>query len=335
MEAPHIYTVMLAGGSGKRLWPLSRAHLPKQLLPLTGTVTLLENTLERMAALVPRERQWLITTQTYAAALQALVGERIGRLLVEPCGRNTAPAMLLSCLEIAKLDPDAVVVFMPADHVIDNHEKFTETLLRAQEYAVAHNQIILVGMQPTYAAAEYGYIETGAILDKAVFHVERFHEKPSQEIADWYVTMNTMLWNSGIVCARVSTLLKEFAEHAPELVEQVGQYEAMPCVSIDYAVLEKSAHVAVIKGEFGWSDVGTLETYIAAAQESKAQKKGLELLGAQNNLVHAAKPVLLVGVENLCVIDTGDFLCVMPREMSVRSHEVAETLKKMGHKEYT
>lgn len=333
METATLYTVVLAGGSGKRLWPLSRTHLPKQLLPLTGSVTLLEKTLERVSLLVPRERCWLVTTALYLNPLRALVGDRVGNLLVEPCARNTAPAMLLSCNELAQRDPHAVVMFMPADHVIHDYEKFKQTVARAAQYAQTHDEIVLMGIPPKYAATEYGYIETGALGDDGVFHVERFHEKPSQEVADWYSTMSSMLWNSGIICARVSVFLQEFAAHAPELVASLGAYEALPAVSIDYAVLEKSLRVAVIKADFGWSDVGTLETFIAAARCSQ-QQQGLELLGAQNNLVYAPKPVVLVGVEDLCVIDTGDFVCIMPREATTRSHEIAETLKNMGHKDY-
>jgi mannose-1-phosphate guanylyltransferase len=335
MSKAPLYSVMLAGGSGKRLWPLSRTSLPKQLLPLSGTRTLLENSLDRMAPLVSQERQWVVTTADYAADLQKLVGYRIGKLLVEPMGRNTGPAVLLSCLELVKQDPEAVALFVPADHVIGDQELFSQTIMRAYEYAAAHGRIALIGIQPKHAATGYGYIEMGAEVAPQIFGVTHFHEKPSAEVAQWYVENGSMLWNSGIVCARVQTLLQEFAAHAPELLAQSADYSLLPSLSIDYAILEKSQAVVVVRGDFAWSDVGTLDTFIAAVHDKQPQPAPIELLGSHNNLVYAKRPVILVGVENMCVIDTGDFLCVMPRDAGARSAEVVEMLKKMGHKQYT
>lgn len=339
MQSNHRYVITLAGGSGKRLWPLSRVHQPKQLLPFYGATTLLEKTIERMQSFAPREQQFVVTTQQYAHSIKQLLRNSIGKFVIEPLSRNTAPAILLSCLEIAKHDPEAVVICAPADHVIGDQNMFSTAITSACEYAQQQDVLVLLGVKPQYAATEYGYIEIGSqhnlSTPSQIFPVEKFHEKPSVEVAQWYAQSDTMLWNSGIICARVSVLLQEFSLHAPELLAGIDNYEKLPSCSIDYTILEKSSNIAVIRGDFSWSDVGSLTTFIAARDHENKIENSIALLGADDNKAYTQKMVIFAGVKNLCVIETNDVLFITHHDTTHRSAEIAEYLAEKGFQEYT
>lgn len=333
----HRYIVTLAGGGGKRLWPLSRVHQPKQLLPFYGTTTLLEKTIERMQDFAPVERQWVVTTQQYASTIQTLLAGRIGKYVIEPLARNTAPAVLLSCLEISKIDPEAIAVFVPADHVIGDQNLFEDAINAACAYAEQYDHLVLLGIKPLYAATEYGYIELGLPASNAssIFSVARFHEKPSSEVAQWYYQHDTMLWNSGIICARVSVLLREFYEHAPSLPAAIDRYEQLSSCSIDYTILEKSNNIAVVRCHFAWSDVGNLATFIAARSYDYQKDQHVALFDASHNKAHTKKMVVFAGVENLCIIETDDVIFVAHQDAIHRSAEIAEYLSEKGFQKYT
>lgn len=328
------YVVTLAGGGGKRLWPLSRIGQPKQLVPFYGSMTLLEKTVERMRPFAPQERQYVVTTQTYAQNIQQLVGHMIGRIIIEPIARNTAPAITLSCLEILAEDQDAVVIFVPADHVIHDQEKFAQAIEAACLYAQEHDQIVLLGIKPHRAATEYGYIEMHQPLEM-ISPVERFHEKPTADVAQWYFHNETMLWNSGIICARAAVLLREIQTYAPELIQNIEAYEALPSCSIDYAVLEKSKNSAVVRAEFDWSDIGSLATFVAEYAETNKAGQSIDVLGAAENRSIAKKTVIFAGVEHICLIETEDMIFVVDTRQMHRSAEIAEYLSAQGFREYT
>lgn len=328
------FVVTLAGGGGKRLWPLSRIDHPKQLLPFYGSMTLLEKTLERMQQFAPQERQYVVTTQTYAQNIQQLVGDKIGHTIIEPVARNTAPAITLSCLEIMKHDPDALIIFVPADHVIHDQEKFTQAIEVACAYAQKHDELVLLGIKPHRAATEYGYIEIKQTSEQ-VNPVERFHEKPTADVAQWYFQNETMLWNSGIICVRAAVLLREIETYAPELIQNIAAYESLPSCSIDYAVLEKTKHIAVVSAEFDWSDIGSLATFIAAYAETNKSGQSIDVLGARENRSIAQKTVIFAGVEHICLIETEDIIFVVDARQMHRSAEISEYLSARGFREYT
>ena len=334
-DKKHRYVITLAGGGGKRLWPLSRTDQPKQLLPLYGSVTLLEKTIERMQVFAPRERQYLVTIEAYVHDIQRLIADRIGTIIPEPVGRNTAPAIALSCLEIIKHDSEAVVIIVPADHVIHDEEKFATALELACGYAHAYDKLVLLGVKPDRAATEYGYIETLASATHKVLPVIRFHEKPTAHVADWYYHNENMLWNSGIICAKASVLLDEITLHAPEIIAGIGQYETLQPSSIDYAVLEKSERVAVVSADFGWSDVGSLSSFMAAYADKNQPTKSINVLAAADNRSIAKKPVVFAGVTNVCIIETDDLIFVVDTQQMHRSAEIAEYLAAQGFREYT
>lgn len=332
-----VYAVILAGGKGERLWPLSRQKFPKQLLQLSHK-SLLEHTRDRLAAFVDHEAIKVVTLQEQADALSHYFDRNA--LLCEPCPRNTAPAILLSCLTIAHENPDAVVLFYPADHYITEVEKF----LAVQELALKHSQqndcITLIGIKPTHPATGFGYIEyvpsTGGIC-----HVKQFHEKPKLEQAQHYFQSNAMVWNVGIFCGKVSVFLEEFKRLAPDmyvLVEEyyrtrnIEAYKKVESISVDYALMEKSNNLMVIPADFAWSDVGNLATFLSL-QEPQELQKPLQI-HASNNLVMSKTLTVLIGVDDLCIVQTDDVLLIAKRDDVELVKNAVNELKKKNLEHY-
>lgn len=331
----NVFVIILAGGSGKRLWPLSRMQMPKQLLPLYGSKTLLEKTIERMEKLVPAAQHVVVTTQQYQEKVTEALSSFVGRIVVEPAARNTAPALLLSTLQIMEKNPHALIVMVPADHVIEQEEQFVAALHNAIDAAEACKKLVLVGVRAQYPATVYGYLEIESLPDTKLlwYSVKKFHEKPAKEKATEYFQNNAMLWNCGIVCAPAQVIVDEFRTHAPEYLAGIASYETLPSQSFDYAVLEKSSQVMAVKGDFDWSDVGGLEHFIAAYRVMH-EKREITLGNAHDNIVFSQKLVVLNGVEDLCIIETDDVLFISKRSDTAQVGSIVDALQKMGLKEY-
>lgn len=339
MNKNNVYSVILAGGNGERLWPLSRQNKPKQLIPLADQETLLEQAITRTKTIVNPENTWVITLQQYAPAIREILGTKIGTIIVEPIARNTAAAILLSCFEIIKKDPLAIVLFLPADHIITPEKTFKEFLNHAIDYAQQTDTITLFGLKPSYPATGYGYIEYDAHEDQAPFSIKKFHEKPVLEVAQEYLKNPAILWNIGIFCAKASTFITQFTLHAPEIFNAVYDYthgnkpySAVQATSIDYAVLQKSNNLAVLPVNFSWYDVGNLTTFLSLQKNQHADN--VVSVHAQNNLVSAKKLVALIGVENLCVIETDDVLLIARQDQTEKVRAAVLELKKKAALEY-
>ena len=206
-----IYCDALCGGAGKRLFPLSRNNHPKQFLSLSGKQTLLEDTLDRLQAINGTKKTWVTTTRQYERKVKDYVGHRIDMIVDEPTACNTAPAILLTCLLIADEDPNALVIFSPTDHYIDDKQAFADAMQQALHQAAHSNDIILLGVQPRYPATGYGYIEfENNSLEHGLAPVLHFHEKPSQAKAEEFLKAGNMLWNMGVFCASVKTFIDAF-----------------------------------------------------------------------------------------------------------------------------
>lgn len=333
-----VYGVVLAGGSGKRLWPLSRYRVPKQLITLGGS-TLLHQALTRLQAIPFITDAIVVTTQEYAHDIESHLPANV-EIISEPCAKNTAAAVLLSCLTIAKKDPQALVVFTPADHVINQQAAYSAAVCMALTYSADHDQLVLLGVTPTHASTGYGYIERGrdehAAL-KDVYPIVSFHEKPDRDSAQKYIAQQTMLWNCGIFCARVSVFIELFMRHMPELYAQVkeGRYEDIVPISFDKGIVEKVHNAAVVHGTFSWTDVGTLEQFIDQAQQLDQHSKNVIMLDARNVRAFAQdKLVIVYGVENICVIETADTIVVMNTQLSNSMDRVVEHLHKKGYENY-
>lgn len=323
-----VYVCILAGGSGERLWPLSTKEKPKQLVPFLNNQSLLAQTLERVYGIT---HQWeticIVTHQQQEALIKASVGEKVGFILSEPCGRNTGPAILLACHEIFKRDPEAIVIFLPADHFIPQPATFYMVMQRVLNFLQEHKKIAVLGVKPTFSATGYGYIQAALTLEleseREARAVLKFHEKPDYSSAQSYLNRTDMFWNAGIFAAQVSVFLHEFKKHAPYLfasmdryVNQEISYSELPLLSIDYAVMEKTDQAVVFVTDFEWYDVGNVPMFLSL-QKAYAPPQGacVVSIDGSNNLVSSSKKIVAcVGVSDLCIVETDDVLLIVNKD---------------------
>lgn len=279
-----LYAVIMAGGSGTRFWPESRAERPKQLLDLAGERSMIQSTVDRLAGLVPNDHVLIATAARLADAMREQLPELPAHMILgEPCKRDTAPCIGLAAIYLSRNDPDAVMAVMPADHVIQPTEKFQAAITQAVALVeAAPSRIVTFGIKPTYAAESFGYIERGDTLDNSggdapAFRVARFREKPQANVAEQYLASGNFYWNSGIFVWRAATIMDALREHQPEMYAQLSriadawetpereavlarEFEAIQPISIDYAVMESATDVAVIEAPYEWDDVGSWQS---------------------------------------------------------------------------
>jgi len=340
MHKKNVYCVILAGGDGQRLWPLSRQQWPKQLLTLGSDQTLLEQAIGRAMPLTRKEAMWVSTTQKHEENIRACVGDKVGNIVVEPGSRNTGPSILLSCMQIHAQDPEAIIIFLPADPFIPMRDwpKFRAFLEHAVDHAYKTEDIVLLGVEPTYPATGYGYIEFDqqqAMHHEAPYKVTRFREKPSLEVAQQYIESGNKLWNISVFCAKASTFVHEFATVAPEMHAGVKAYMAGKMAyddiladSIDYAVMERSKNISVLPVDFNWCDVGNIEVFLSLKQHYNTLDANFISVDSHNNLVDVpGKLVALVGVEDLCIVEVDDALLVTKRSSAEKVRGIVKLLK--------
>lgn len=344
--------LILAGGGGTRLWPLSRRARPKQFLTEFGGTSLIAQTYERVASLSPANRLWVVAGRSHAAPIREhLPMLDAAHLVQEPAAKNTAPAIGLACAAIAAENPDAVVAVLPSDHVIRKPDRFRALLAAAGTLAAEQGRLVTMGIVPDRPATGYGYIERGATLGRVMageaFEVSRFVEKPDAARATQFLAAGNYLWNSGMFVWRAVDLLAEidlflpelgkglrdYARTAPEKRDEVAErvFADVTPISIDYAVMEKSRKVAVIPADIGWDDVGTFRSLADVSPDGEggaATAKDVVRIDAAANLVHApGKTVALIGVEDLIVVDTPDALLITRRDRAEDVKKVVDALK--------
>ncbi len=333
------FSVIMAGGVGTRFWPWSRKRTPKQLLALASERTMLEDTAARVRGLVPDENIIVVTAKhTRAAVAESLPWLPRASILCEPVGRNTAPCIGWAALEVAAREPDGVMVVLAADHVIEPKGEFHRALRTAFSFADSGDYLTTFGVPAREPSTGYGYIKAGRALDgpHGAFSVEAFIEKPSPAKARRYVKDGKYYWNSGMFAWKASTILEEFATHLPELARNLERmdgrrrngvvpqrvvdsvYPGLDAVSIDYGIMEKSGRVAVLPAAFEWSDIGSWEAVAELWPSDEAGNRSRDPLlvvdAADNVVASNGKPVALLGVEGLVVVDCGDALLVCRRE---------------------
>ena len=353
---PRLYALILSGGAGTRLWPLSRRDKPKQFLPLTGERTLLQDTVDRVVEIIPLERIFAVAPPEHRLLIHEQLPElRTDHVVIEPYPRGNAAAIGLAMAALHAFDPEAVVAILPSDHVIERRGKFREVLIAATA-AAETGRLVTLGIEPDSADPGFGYIEAGERLDlKAplpVHAVKRFVEKPKRDAAEKMIAAGGHYWNAGMFVWRVSEILRAFDEHLPgtakavhSLADAVGtpRYEGVLAevweetdkTTIDYGILEKAQNVAVVPADIGWHDVGSWGRLAAIVQRADNwSSDGHVAIGSGDNYAWApGKLVALVGVEGLIVVDTPDALLVASKEHAEEVKDVVDHLRREGQEE--
>jgi mannose-1-phosphate guanylyltransferase/mannose-6-phosphate isomerase len=335
--------VILAGGKGTRLWPLSRERFSKQFIKLISDKSLLELTYERILDLVQPQDIITITNKEYFYFVKNITDkfskDMSKNIILEPIGRNTAPAIALACnyiLERLNADTDEEVFVFPSDHLIEPKEKFIEYMKNGLS-AVRDGYIVTFGIKPTKPETGYGYIKAGENLGKYT-KVERFVEKPSLETAEKYLKEGLYYWNSGIFAFKISTILEEFKKHAPEIYiylsksykEIIENFNSMPNISIDYAIMEKTDKVALVPMELIWSDLGSWDSFYEVREKDEYGNVVLGdvyTLDTKNSLIFSNKRLVsVIGIEDAIIIETDDAILISKRG---KGQEVKKLLERL------
>jgi mannose-1-phosphate guanylyltransferase len=340
-----IYALVLAGGSGERFWPLSRRARPKQLLRLISNKTLLEETLGRLEDFIPPERILILTNTEQESAVRKLLGNFPKENIVgEPAKRDTAAAVALGTGWVAARDHAAIMLVLPADHLIANRAAFQETLALAADAAEETGELVTIGIKPTWACPGFGYIEQGKPVRlrkrpdiDAVHRVLRFREKPNLDLAESFLRKGNFRWNAGMFVWSVPTVLREFNRQEPELADFISQLRApenfekalrerfskLPRISFDYAIMEKADRVLVVEASFDWDDIGSwraVANYFQKDKHGNAANRAITALESSNNIVFEedGTNVALLGVHDLIIVRTQDALLICHRHEAER-----------------
>ncbi|MDY1546808.1 mannose-1-phosphate guanylyltransferase/mannose-6-phosphate isomerase [Luteibacter sahnii] len=351
--------LILSGGSGTRLWPISRRNLPKQFLSLAGSDTLFQQTLRRAMALPGATSPIVVASdeQRFLAAeqLQELGIEKPG-ILLEPVARNTAPAIAVGALEALARDPDPILLVLPADHLVTDTAAFADAVARAMPLAT-DGWLVTFGIRPDRPETGFGYIRRGADLGQQVFRVEEFVEKPVLDVARSYVDSGRYDWNSGMFLFRASRYLEELQEHAPAMLAaarkayenantdldftrlQADAFATAPSDSIDYAVMEKTSRAAVVPVSCGWSDIGSWDAlWLAAERDGDGNHLEGDVIAVDTKgsfiRSHERHLVATIGLDDVVVVTTPDATLVARRDASQHVKNIVEQLKSAGRSEH-
>jgi mannose-1-phosphate guanylyltransferase/mannose-6-phosphate isomerase len=354
-----ILPVIMAGGTGSRLWPLSRELYPKQFLTVTGSQSMLQQTLARLSG-IEHQAPLLICNEEHrfiAAEQMRLGGFKHSGIILEPVGRNTAPAIALAALQALKNVSDGeepILLVLAADHLIENVEAFQSTVAKALPYA-QDNQLVTFGIVPTAPETGYGYIKAGDAVGDAFF-VDQFVEKPDLDVAKSYLKSGDYFWNSGMFLFKASCYIEELKKFRPDILKACEQamittksdmdfirvskseFELCPDDSVDYAVMEKSKAVKMVPMDAGWSDVGSWSALWEVSHKDKDQnyiKGDVFSFDTKNSYIHSeSKFISTVGVDNLVIIETKDAVLVANKDKVQNVKDVVNYLKKSGRTEH-
>mgnify|MGYP001227892321 CR=1 FL=1 len=345
----NLHAILLAGGSGSRFWPASRRARPKQFLRIVGERPMLAETFLRLEGMVGAERCWVVTTPEQAGEVRAALPELpADQVLVEPCARNTAAAIALASLHVARRDPQALQVVLPADHVIRPRSAFQATLRAACDAAREEPQSLFVfGIHPAHAATQFGWVKTCGVervVDATAVHrVERFVEKPDAARAQAFLDAGGYFWNSGMFLWSARAFEQALLEFAPAIhaalqegKDLASAYAALPSISIDVAVFERARNVRMLPIDYFWSDVGAWDALAGVhpadgAGLVQAGGAALEAIDSRNCIVwgESGGLITLVGVEDLIVVRAGDATLVCRRD---RAQDVKALVERLSAK---
>lgn len=369
-----LHGILMAGGSGTRFWPRSRRARPKHLLNLAGDRTLLQQTWDRCRPLIDPSRLWVVTHRDQADETQCQLPDlRPDRLIVEPCGRSTAPCIGIAAHAALAADPDATLAVLPTDHVIEPSDRLREAIAQGAELVAADSsRLVVFGIPPTFAATGYGYIERGQPLTETTsdrrgssashesspaYHVTSFREKPDVATAEAFLQSGNFLWNSGLFVWKAATILDELQRHEPAManaLRRIGnvfespqhqaalqaEYPSLPSISIDYAVLERAGNVCVIEASFAWDDLGSWESL--ARRGHVVDSSGNIITGSHSGIdtrnclitAEAGHLIATIGVEDLLIVQTPDATLVARRGDEAALRRLIEQLRQDGYEDY-
>ena len=347
--------VVLAGGSGTRFWPLSREDYPKQLLNIVGNQSMLQMTIDRLIKIKWVTDIYIITREDLREKIiDEIKTVKPENIIAEPSGKNTAPAIGLVSILISLQDPNTVVGFFPADHLIIGHSEFERALQTAEHLARNSDSIITIGVQPTHPSTAYGYIQFDDSSEKdhpGAYKVKTFAEKPHHKLAQRFIASGDFLWNAGMFIWKIDTLMTGLRKNMPDLYESLQNislrlkdgklfddiWEYIDPVSIDYGLLEKSKNIYVVACEFQWNDLGSwnaLYDVLGKDNEGNIVRGKGKIMGGRNNFIESnGRFTAVIGADDLVVINTEDATLVVPREKVEMVKEMVDFLKKQGRKD--
>lgn len=356
----HHYVVIMAGGIGTRFWPMSRTSFPKQFLDILNIgKTLIQSTFDRFSNFIPVDNIYVVTSEEYVNIVKKQIPQLpLQNILAEPSRKNTAPCIAYISFKLMQLDPQALLIVAPADHLISDNIAFNKVCLEALSFVKKHNAFITLGIKPTHPNTGYGYIqyEQHSVSDN-VYKVKTFTEKPNLELAKTFVSSGEFLWNAGIFVWQVKNIIIAFEKYLPEVyelfasqkekfntpAEKAALMEIYPFstnISIDFGIMEKADNVYVIPSSFGWSDLGTWNSAyenLEKDQNANAVTANNVMLVETNNCIintSENKLIVLQGLSNYIVVDTGDVLLVCKKEKEQEIKEYVGEIKRQKGEKY-
>ena len=349
----NVYAILLAGGTGTRLWPVSRELYPKQLVKFIGNDSLVQSTIKRLAPVIDTESIRIVCGEEHFHEItrhMAEIGVKAkGKIICEPCGRNTGPAILLGVLNILKTEPDAVLSVFPADHVIRDVKSFHEEVKTAISLADI-GYIVTYGIKPNYPETGYGYIEGGEELFGSALTIKRFVEKPDEATAEKYIKAGNFYWNSGMFTFKASVIIEEFRRFQPELLKSMknlvdreqaitrDEYEQLPDIGFDCAIMEKTDKGVVLPSDFGWSDIGSwksLYDFLPKDENNNVISGDVIAKDTKNCFIMGHERLIATNyLENMVVVETPDSVFVSDINNSRDVKSIVAQLKEKGRKEY-
>jgi mannose-1-phosphate guanylyltransferase len=347
-----ITSVIMAGGKGERFWPKSRTNLPKQFLNISGNKSMLQQTITRLEKLIPISQIFIVTNELYAELIKIQIPNLpMENIIIEPIGRNTAPCVGLAAILIEERFPDSTMIVLPSDHIIENENGFIQILQTAIEVASHDNNLVTLGITPTYPETGYGYIESSLQIKQLneleVHKVNKFVEKPDLATAQQYLSAGNYYWNSGIFVWKISVILNYIKELMPDMHDVLqtmqagfksgnrneiiqGEFHKMPDQSIDYGIMEKVTNIYVIPCVFGWDDVGSwtaLERINELDDNGNVIRGNILNLDTKRCIIESnGKLIATLGIEDLIIVDTEDVILICSKD---KAQEVKSLIKEL------
>lgn len=357
----HYYALIMAGGGGTRLWPMSRNQTPKQILPIIEEQSMLSVSVERLAPLFPPDHIYVVAGEQYKEVLREHAPDiPEENFIIEPYGKDNGPAALLGITHIYKRDPEAVIAFLTADHHIAEKDRFRQVLQAAANIALK-DYIVTLGISASLPSTAFGYIQRGDVIETMegfrIYEAKRFTEKPDMQTAIQFIRSGKYSWNSGMFIWTAKRAMSEFATQQPEMHALMSQlapaigtdayaekleeiWEPITKISIDYAVMENAERMAVIPVDIGWSDVGSWDALFDVLNLDqdgngfKGSAPNKIIIDTKHTLVYSDKLIVTIGVEDLVIVDTGDVLMVCHKDRTQDVKKVVSTLRESNQIDY-